>query len=505
MQERDSQHSFLSELTESKCRFILDSLQAGIVIIEPGTHIIVDANPAALQLIGAAKEEIAGHICHSFICPADVGKCPITDLKQKVDKSERVLLTFTGKKIPILKTVSLIELDGHQLILENFIDITDRKNAEEEIRKHRGHLEELVKARTEELDKANRELQTEIVERRQVEQELQRSRERFSQVAENADEWIWEVDKEGLFTYSSSAIEAILGYSPEELIGKIHFYDFFAPDVREDLKQASFQAFEQRESFKDFVNLNIHKNGKTVLMKTSGTPVTDREGNLLGYCGADVDITREKQAEEQIKAALKEKEVLLKEVHHRVKNNLQIVSSMLTLQASQADDPKILEFCEESRYRIKSMALIHESLYCSEDLASIDLGRHMHSIISSFIKSHEEKACNINFSLKADTVLLSIEKAVPCGLIVNELVSNVFKHGFSGHKQGDLTVELSCPDGNKAKMIIRNNGNSFPQDIDFRESPSLGLQLVKELVDQIEGSIEFSRENGTTFTITFPL
>jgi PAS domain S-box-containing protein len=481
----------LTALTESKCGFILDSLQAGVVIIEPENHIIVYVNPVAAQLIGLPKDEITGHICHSFICPTDEGRCPITDLRQQVDNSERVLLSCRCEKIQIVKTVSKVEFDGVMMLLESFIDITGRKRAEEEVEKHRSHLEELVKEKTEELEKANR--------------ELQRSRERFRQVAENAVEWIWEVDTEGLYTYSSDAVQTILGYTPEELVGKLHFYDLFEPESRDEIRRLAIDVFERRESFKNFINRNVHKDGTIVIMRTSGSPVLDRDGALLGYCGADVDITREKRDEECIRAALREKEIMLREIHHRVKNNLQIVMSILSLQTLQVEDPKVAEFCRDTKYRIKSMALIHESLYCSEDLASIDLGRHMRTIASQYVKSYGRKANSVNVSFKTDTVQLNVEKAIPCGLIVTELLSNAFKHGFNGQECSNLMIELSRIDEGTACMSICNDGSPFPECVDLQNPPSMGLQLVQDLVSQIGGTIELCRDGGTTFTVTFPL
>jgi len=179
-----------------------------------------------------------------------------------------------------------------------------------ELSKAKSKLEARVKERTVELTHVNEQLTREVDERKNIETALRKSEERFRQVVENAGDWIWEVNVEGLYTYASPIVERVLGYKPEEIVGKRYFYDFFAPDVKEELKKAALEAFTKRESFKGFVNPNIHKNGSSVIMETSGTPIIDEKGNLCGFRGADKDITERKKAE----TALKESEGKLKSI-----------------------------------------------------------------------------------------------------------------------------------------------------------------------------------------------
>ncbi len=178
--------------------------------------------------------------------------------------------------------------------------------------KERGSLENKVKERTAELEQLKNNLEKIVAQKTEELNKtvmgLKKGEERFRQVAEGAEEWIWEVDKEGLYTYASPVIERILGYKPEEIVGKKHFYDLFTPDVREDLKKAALAAFAKKETFKNFLNPNIHKNGDIVLLETSGSPVLDEKGNLLGYRGADMDVTARKKTEEELKNRAEELE-----------------------------------------------------------------------------------------------------------------------------------------------------------------------------------------------------
>jgi two-component sensor histidine kinase len=209
------------------------------------------------------------------------------------------------------------------------------------------------------------------------------------------------------------------------------------------------------------------------------------------------------EGEERIRTSLKEKEILLKEIHHRVKNNLQIVSSLLYLQASRTEHPGAVSALKESRARIKSMALIHEKLYQSPNLASIDMGEYTRNLVSDLQHFYRTEDSFIRFTVRIDNIPFGITEAIPCGLIINELVSNALKHAFHGKEQGEITIDLCRQPANRVTLIVSDNGVGFPEHVDFRSSPSLGLTLVNSLVQQLDGSIELDRKEGTAFAITF--
>lgn len=214
------------------------------------------------------------------------------------------------------------------------------------------------------------------------------------------------------------------------------------------------------------------------------------------------EIIERKSAEEQLQRSLREKDVLLKEIHHRVKNNMQVIYSLLNLQAKGMDDKAVRAKFEESRDRVNSMALIHEKLYRSADLAHIDFKEYLKSLVRGIADTH--KRHGVAISVDMDPVALDVNVGIPCGLIVNELVSNSLKHAFPDGRTGTIAVGIRINSGGDNVLFVEDNGIGFPADLDFRNTSSLGLQLVNGLTGQINGSIRLSRQTGTGLSITFP-
>jgi hypothetical protein len=216
------------------------------------------------------------------------------------------------------------------------------------------------------------------------------------------------------------------------------------------------------------------------------------------------DITEKKIIEERIKQSLLEKEILLKEVHHRVKNNLQVISSILNLQANYIRDQSVLDTLRELQNRIKSMALIHENLYQNKDISLLNFGDYILNLTQNLVHSYKMYGGDVNLVHNIEDVHLNLDYSIPCGLIVNELVSNAFKHAFPNNTRGSVEVSIRRQDQH-VLLEVADNGVGFRSDLDFRNTDSLGLQLVNALVDQISGNIVQQTSNGTRYTITFNL
>ena len=219
------------------------------------------------------------------------------------------------------------------------------------------------------------------------------------------------------------------------------------------------------------------------------------------------ELANRRQAEKKLKNIVKEKEVLLKEIHHRVKNNFMIISSLLNLQSNQINDPKIKDILQESYHRVNSMALIHERLYQSPDLAQIDFKKYIEHLIRGLFHTYSLNSKQISLHMNIENISLDINKAIPCGLIVNELVSNSLKHGFpaSSHKEGRIEVGLR-PLKKNIELTVRDNGIGFPAGFDYKSSNSLGLRLVKILTEgQLSGQLDVKNKDGTFVKINIPL
>ena len=244
-----------------------------------------------------------------------------------------------------------------------------------------------------------------------------------------------------------------------------------------------------------------HIGRRTMLLNARRMASQERGDSLIIL--AIRDISEQRRADAQIKTSLQEKEVLLKEIHHRVKNNLQIISSLLNMQADEIQDPQALRKFTDSQHRIRSMALIHEKLYQSKDLAHVDMEVYIQSLANSFYESYKLPTNAITMTVDVEDVSLTIDTAIPCGLILNELLSNVFKHAFPAGRSGDVIIRMAADAQKRLTLIVRDTGIGLPVEVDIHNTESLGLRIVKALADQLDSTLQCDRAHGTTFTMTF--
>jgi PAS domain S-box-containing protein len=342
-----------------------------------------------------------------------------------------------------------------------------------------------------------------ITERKLAAETLRESEERFRSLVETSSDWIWEVDSSGVYTYASPKVKDILGYDPWEVTGRTPF-DLMPPQEAERLKAFFADKVMSRESFYCLENVNLHKNGQIVILETNGVPIIGADGELSGYRGVDRDITERKRAETLLRSSLEEKEILLKEIHHRVKNNLQIVSTLLDLQSESIHDRAALDAFQESQDRIKAMALIHESLYKTSDMVSIDVGRYIEALSGHLLKSYLIVPERISLRADAGGVSMGIDKAIPCGLIINELISNALKHAFPGDLPGEIKVSFQRAKEGDITLRVEDNGVGLPAGLEIMKTGTLGLQLVTMLARQLHGVLTVGSEpGGTSFSMIF--
>ncbi len=346
----------------------------------------------------------------------------------------------------------------------------------------------------------------ELAERRRAEEALRRSEAMLAGAQELAHLGSWGRGfSTGALTWSEELYQ-IFGVDPDRFSPTPEtFRSFLHPDDRAAVEESLRRALEENVPY-DIEMRIIRPDGEMRTIHTVACLNLDDEGRPFSMLGSALDITERKRAEEQIRASLREKEVLLQEIHHRVKNNLNVIVGLLDLQADTVQDPVALQAFADSRRRIRSMALIHEKLYRSPDLASIGADEYVQEVVDYLAGAYEGRGQPATLEVQVEDVPLDIDTAIPCGLIINELVANALEHAFPDDRDeataSEVTVDRRVEDG-QYLWTVSDNGVGLSPDLDFRNTQSLGLQLVNLLTEQLQGTITLDRTGGTSFTIAF--
>ncbi len=335
-----------------------------------------------------------------------------------------------------------------------------------------------------------------------MEEALRRSEHLYRAIGETIDYGIWICDPDGRNTYASESFLKLVGLTQEQC-SSFGWGDVLHPDDAERTVAAWKECVRAGGTW-DVEHRYRGADGRWHPILARGVPVRDEEGRVLCWAGINLDIGRLKRAEEHLKASLREKEVLLQEVHHRVKNNLQVISSLISLQADALDDPVLHTSLNDVRDRVRTMALVHEKLYQSGDLARLDFAEYAASLLHYLWRAHGAAAAKAQLILRTQPVTLPVGLAVSCGLILNELAGNALKHAFRGRAAGEVTVRLERdPENQRVCLGVSDDGVGLPAGLDVRHSPSLGLRLVQMLTQQIGGTLEVGIGPGAEFRITF--
>ena len=368
-------------------------------------------------------------------------------------------------------------------------------------------------------------LKRELIERERMEEILRWSEERYRQLVENANDIIYRTDGRGHFIFANPVAIRFMRYPAEKIIGK-HYLDLIRLDYRKEAKRFyikqymkkipstyyEFPAFTRDEA-EMWIGQNVQlvmEDKQIVGFQAVARDITDRKRaeEALRRAHDDLEIRVEERTQElgktneALKVSLKEKDVLLKEIHHRVKNNLQIISSLLKFQSRNIKDKGVLEMFKEGQKRVKSMALVHEEMYGSQNLAQIDFGKYIQNLINYLFRSYGVNPRAIALKINVDDVSLNIDTAIPCGLIIHELVSNSLKYAFPEGREGEIGIDLSKVNESQLTLMVGDNGVGFPKDLDYKNTQTLGLKLVNMLVRQLKASIKLDESGGTTFEIS---
>ena len=346
-------------------------------------------------------------------------------------------------------------------------------------RRVRHLLEERVEVKTKQLSEKNLEL------------------EKLSLVASKTDNAVIIADDNGKIEWVNDGFMRMTGLS-QNIIGKgindLHVYENINTIISEMRTEKHSRIFESHVKSEE---------GTDRWISSTLTPIFDDDLRLRKLLFVDTDITESKKMANQIVASLKEKDLLLKEIHHRVKNNLQIIISLLNLQSGYIKDEETLKAVREGQNRVRSMALVHEKFYQSDELGEIDFKEYTVKLCHFLKQSYAEQDAPISITVNAEGIGFDMDTAMPCGLLITEIVSNSLKYGFPGKREGEIHIDFKKIPEKKVMMTISDNGIGLPDDFEIEKSESLGMQLIIALTSQLDGEVIYTGENGTKFTVTF--
>ncbi len=451
---------------EEKFRSLVEHSLAGIFIMQNNRFVYV--NPRFEEIFGCRFSEIEKMNPLDLVFEDD--KPLVIENIDKLLSNKMVSVQYTYRAIPKTGTMVVVEVRGTKIdymgspaMIGTMQDITERKHAEDEIRNQREFLRTVI---------------------------------------DLSPNLIFAKDRDGRFTLVNKAVAELYGTNVDNLLGKTD--GDFNPNETEvrsflEADREVIDKKKERDITEEAVSNSV--TGETKWFQTKKIPLAARDGSTQ-VLGVSNDITARKVAEEMTIKSLRDKEILLQEIHHRVKNNLQIIVSLLKLQSKHIFDQRDLEIFNNSRSRVETMSLIHEKLYKSKDISNINFDTYIRELASYLLKAYKVQQEDIELVINANNVKLGIDTAIPCGLIINELIINIFKFAFPAGRKGKIEITVA-KEGDDVTLIVSDDGVGLPPDFDLSKSDSLGLQLVDTLIKQLDGNVEIQSVNGSRFIIKF--
>ncbi len=443
--------------SEERFRRMFEENNTVMLMFDIASGIVFDGNPAAASFYGYSREVL------KTMNIRDIVSLPEEDLARELDL---VVSRHSNRKIKSLHRLSSgeirqvdvhatpLEFDGRMAVFSIIFDSTNEHRA-------RSALAE--------------------------------SEARLRAVIDNLPFDIWLCDQDGRYVLQNSAAVKLWGNNVGKLPEEVGF--------PEKMLQEFLATNSRALAGETVTNETQYVHDGELRYYLSVLSPVQIGGRNRGFVGMNIDVTERTLAQENLKLSLKEKEALLREVHHRVKNNLQVVSSLLHIQTQQFDDPRTRMVFEESQHRIRAMALVHEKLYHSDNLSNINFGEYLESVVGQLIRSYSREG--IRLALSLESIEMDVEVAIPCGLVVNELVTNALKHAFPDDGTGTISVGLRRLSDRIIELTVADDGIGIPADADIRNATSMGLTLVQALTEQMSGDVRIERTAGTRFVVEF--
>jgi PAS domain S-box-containing protein len=460
-------------------KLLLSNLRDYAVIGIDQNHLICSWNEGAEQLLGWHEQEVAGQPAEIFFTPEDV---------QNGEPEREMRAAMHGQSIDEERWH--VRKDGSRFWGSGTLRAMRDKS---------GDARGFVK------------VMRDLTAHKRAEQQLRDSEERFRLFVENVTDYaLVQVDPDYNISGWNRGAERSFGYTEEEIIGQPMRVLFTPEDAEKGDPEKDFQeAVEKGRS--EYERWLVRKDGTRFWARWVTTPMYDEVGRLRGYAKVLHDETQRKYAQDQLRTAVEEKNALVQEVHHRVKNNLQVISSLLSLQAERLENAQMVAVLEDTQSRVAAIAAIHEQLYASKDLSSIEFGPYLRTLVRGLFGFHGVSK-RIALEVNTADVVLTVEQAIPLGLILNELVINALKHAFPQNRSGKIALSLTytptspaerSPVNEEVRLRVEDNGVGLAPDLDVSRFQSMGFNLVNLLVQQLQGKLEISRGPGLTVTVSF--
>lgn len=432
------------------------------------TGIIRNWNAGAERLYGYSAQDVTGRSL-SLLCPPD-----------RMDEVPRILERIAhGEHVRHFETIRKRK-NGKRIDVS--LTISPVKDAE-------GNIIAASK------------IARDVTERKRIEAALRESEARFHMMADTAPVMVWMAGPDGRCTFVNKRWLEFTGRPLDDEIRDDWVTGLHPTDI-ERCQETYEGSFKAEQPFSMEYRMRRH-DGKYRWVLDTGIPFFEPGGRFGGYIGTCVDMTERKDMEDELRKALKEKEGLLREVHHRVKNNLQVISSLLNLQAGSIKDPQIAQLFRECQVRVTSIALLHDALHRSADLSRIAMGEYMRTLVSHLFRSYGVNSDRIRVNLQLDEVEFDIDTGLTCGLILDELVSNCLKHAFNDSRQGVITVTLQAHADETYSLRVGDDGVGLPKDGILNNPDSFGLELVGLMAEKLDGAITLQSGQGTEWQVRF--